>query len=30
VEQQFVDNPHAMVGLRACSTIKNLARNYGP
>lgn len=30
VEQQFVDKPHTMVGLRACSTLRNLARNYGP
>ena len=30
VEQQFVGKPHTMVGLRACSTLKNLARNYGP
>ena len=30
VKQQFVDKPHTLVGLRACSTLKNLARNYGP
>lgn len=30
VEQQFVEKPHTMAGLRACSTLKNLARNYGP
>ena len=30
VRQQFADKPHTMVGLRACSTLKGLARNYGP
>jgi transposase len=30
VDEQFVGKPHTMVGLRACSTLKNLARNYGP
>lgn len=30
VMQQFVDKPHTLIGIRACSSLKNLARNYGP
>lgn len=30
VRSQFEHKPHTLVGLRACSTLKNLARNYGP
>jgi transposase len=30
VRHQFVGKPHTLVGLRASSTLRNLARNYGP
>jgi transposase len=30
VRQQFHAKPHTQIGIRACATLKGLARNYGP